>query len=57
VRLFVGGKWKTHLLDVQFPINKQGKYCGVRTQSSNIWPMLLEKAAAKEYGSYDEFEK
>jgi hypothetical protein len=53
VRLFIEGKWQTVTLDMQFPVDSVGKFCGAQSNDKNIWPMLLEKAYAKANGSYD----
>ncbi|CAG9327882.1 unnamed protein product [Blepharisma stoltei] len=42
------------IVDDVFPINEQGEWAFARTVSgTELWPMLLEKAYAKLYGSYD----
>jgi calpain-15 len=53
VRLFIEGAWRTVLLDACFPINRFGGFCGAQPHHEEIWVMLLEKAWAKVYGSYD----
>jgi calpain-15 len=53
VRLFVNGVWKTILLDLTFPIDKYGKLCAAQPYKHQVWVMLLEKAWAKIFGSYD----
>lgn len=53
VRLFIDGIWKTIALDACFPINSNGTFCGAQLYNGQIWVMLLEKAWAKTFGSYD----
>ena len=53
VRLFVNGKWKTILVDLCFPVDKYGKLCAAQPYKNQVWVMLLEKAWAKIFGSYD----
>ena len=53
VRLFVEGKWKTIILDASFPQGRISTFCCAQPRFREIWVMLLEKAWAKAYGSYD----
>lgn len=53
VRLFVNGQWKTVLLDLCFPIDRSGHLCAAQPYKNQLWVMLLEKAWAKIFGSYD----
>lgn len=53
VRLFIDGMWKTFALDACFPVNEKGHFCGARPHQQDIWVMLLEKAWAKAFKSYD----
>ena len=53
VRLFIEGMWRTIILDACFPVNRNGGFCAAQPHHHEIWVMLLEKAWAKVYGSYD----
>ena len=53
VRLFIDGIWKTIILDACFPINQYGSLCGAQPHHRNIWVMLLEKAWAKVYQTFE----
>jgi calpain-15 len=53
VKLFIDGAWITITLDGCFPINYYGKFCGAQPHYNEIWVMLLEKAWAKVYKSYE----
>jgi calpain-15 len=54
VRLFVDGKWITIVVDACFPITKEGALCAAQSYKHQIWVMLLEKAWAKVFKSYDQ---
>ena len=52
IRIFDKGQWKVLIVDDLFPCNRSGELIfapGVRKQ---LWPLLLEKAAAKCHGYY-----
>jgi len=57
VRLFLDGEWETLIVDDLFPCvigendELEPKFC--RSKSGAIWPLLVEKAFAQIYGSYD----
>lgn len=53
IRLFIEGEWKTVALDGRFPLNRNNRFCGAQPHHNDIWVMLLEKAWAKVFGSYD----
>ncbi len=53
VKLFVDGVWTTIPLDACFPVNNFGGFCGAQPHHNEVWVMLLEKAWAKIYKSYD----
>ncbi len=53
VRMFIDGKWTTIMLDTCFPANQYGDLCAAQSYNNQIWVMLLEKAWAKIFGSYD----
>ena len=53
VRMFIDGKWTTIMLDTCFPANQYGDLCAAQSYNNQIWVMLLEKAWAKVFGSYD----
>ena len=53
VRLFIEGKWRIFMLDASFPLGKYDTFCCAKPHYREIWVMLLEKAWAKAYGSYD----
>jgi hypothetical protein len=56
VWLNISGVWQQVLIDDFFPIEIHGNACAfafTRTKEDEIWPMILEKAYAKAYGSYD----
>ena len=53
VRLFIDGIWKTIILDACFPIYHNRTFCGAQPHHKEIWVMLLEKAWAKCFKSYD----
>ena len=40
-------------MDSCFPINRHRAFCAAQPYNNQIWVMLLEKAWAKVYGSYD----
>jgi len=41
------------MMDSCFPINRHRGFCAAQPYNNQIWVMLLEKAWAKVYGSYD----
>jgi calpain-15 len=51
VWLFIDGVWKCIVLDDFFPLHN-GKPFFSRNSGPEIWVMLLEKAYAKAFGSY-----
>jgi len=51
--LFINGVWKTIIVDACFPIDKNGSFCAAQPNKHQIWVMLLEKAWAKIFGSYE----
>lgn len=53
IRLFINGVWKTIIVDACFPIDKRGILCAAQPYKNQIWVLLLEKAWAKVFGSYD----
>ena len=53
VRLFIDGIWKTIILDACFPVYQNGGFCGAQPHHREIWVLLLEKAWAKNFKSYD----
>lgn len=53
VRLFIDGAWKTLILDGCFPVYGNGALCGAQPHHKEIWVLLLEKAWAKSFKSYD----
>lgn len=56
VWLNLSGGWQQILVDDFFPIEIHGNACEFafsRTQEDEIWPLILEKAYAKAFGSYD----
>ena len=53
VRLFIDGMWKTIILDGCFPADRFGNLVGAQPHHRKIWVMLLEKAWAKSFKSYD----
>jgi hypothetical protein len=52
VVLFIRGHWTWVIVDDVVPVRSDGTalYCHCRTE---LWPMVLEKAVAKAYGSWD----
>lgn len=56
VWLNIAGSWQQIVVDDFFPIEIHGNACEfafTRTREDEIWPLILEKAYAKAYGSYD----
>lgn len=53
VRLFLDGVWKTQILDGCFPVTNHGQFTGAQPHNRKIWVMLLEKAWAKSFKSFD----
>lgn len=53
IRLFIDGCWATVILDACFPVNTFGHFIYAKPHNHVIWVMLLEKAWAKVYGSYE----
>lgn len=54
IRLFVDGKWETVALDATFPIHPLSEnFAYAKPNNTEIWSMLLEKAWAKLYKSYN----
>lgn len=53
IRLFIDGMWETVITDACFPINQYGHFLFAKPHNLEIWVMLLEKAWAKIYGSYE----
>lgn len=53
VKLFIDGAWNTIPLDGCFPMNHYNAFCGAQPHHGEIWVMLLEKAWAKVYKSYE----
>lgn len=56
VWLNINGNWRQIVVDDFFPIEIHGNACEFafsRTQEDEIWPLVLEKAYAKVFGSYD----
>lgn len=54
--LNIAGCWQQIVVDDFFPIEIHGNACEfafTRTNEDEIWPLILEKAYAKAYGSYD----
>lgn len=40
-------------MDGILPVNAYGQLCAAQPHHNQIWVILLEKAWAKEFGSYD----
>jgi calpain-15 len=53
VCLFIDGIWKTIALDGCFPISEGKKFYGAQPHHSEIWVLLIEKAWAKIYKTYE----
>lgn len=56
VWLNISGMWQQVVIDDFFPIDIHGNACEfafTRTKEDEVWPLVLEKAYAKAYGSYD----
>jgi calpain-15 len=53
IKLFIDGAWQTEILDACFPVNLFGHFIYAKPHNHAIWVLLLEKAWAKVYGSYD----
>jgi calpain-15 len=53
VRLCIYGIWRYFLLDDYFPVTSTGRLAFSRCVGNEIWVLLLEKAYAKLYGSYE----
>jgi len=53
VSLFKKGILHTYILDEYLPCSPFGKPIFTKTKSSELWTMLLEKAYAKSFGSYE----
>lgn len=53
VRLFIDGTWETIILDACFPVSPHGQFIYAKPHKVEIWVMLIEKAWAKIYKSYD----
>ena len=60
VQFFIDGEWKKVLVDDRFPCRRQRDgFAPAFVQSrakNNLWGMLIEKAYAKFYGSYESIE-
>ena len=59
VWLNINGKWKEIILDDYFPVRvtpKGTKLAMSNTDEDELWVLLLEKAYAKAYGSYDDIQ-
>ena len=41
------------MIDCKFPVYRHDIFCGAQPKYREIWVMLLEKAWAKVFGSYD----
>ena len=55
VKLWAGGKWVRVMVDSKLPVDGKGRLAYARTgrgDGSELWVSLLEKAFAKQYGSY-----
>ena len=56
--LSTGGRWKRVIVDESFPApnhpiaSNTPPFAFLNTRKHEIWPMLIEKALAKEYGGY-----
>lgn len=53
VRLFVDGAWETIITDARFPVNFHGRFIYAKPHKHEIWVLILEKAWAKLYRSYE----
>ena len=53
VRLFVDGAWETIITDARFPVNYHEHFVYAKPNKHEIWVLLLEKAWAKLYKSYE----
>ena len=57
VRMCVMGEWREIIVDDLFPCNKLTRKPVFTTSSfKELWALILEKAWAKHYGSYDVIE-
>ena len=52
VWLFIDGRWKCVVVDDRFPVHNNKPYYS-RNHLNEIWVMLIEKAYAKVFGSYE----
>lgn len=53
IKLFIDGRWKTVITDAFFPVDSKNKLVYATSGSEDIWIMLIEKAMAKIYRSYE----
>jgi calpain-15 len=54
IRLFIDGRWKTVITDAFFPVDKNNRLVYARSNNEDLWIMLIEKAMAKIYRSYED---
>lgn len=54
IRFNINGEDVDVIIDTMFPVNTEGKWAFASSeQSDELWPMILEKAYAKLYSSYE----
>ena len=56
VRVCERGIWKSIVIDDQFPCDKRGETLFTNGNQAELWVLILEKAWAKNYGSYFQIE-
>jgi hypothetical protein len=52
IKLFIQGEWRYVIIDDYFPTKGGSPQFATSKNQNEIWPMLLEKAFAKTFGSY-----